>query len=286
MLTGDLFVSPYELKWPLHGLGFHEIPPHRRFLPGVEIDYYSPSIAWMATKRQLVSLGKTLLFPPFAGVLLLALPVLLGRTLGWKGALAALFPLSLVAGHFFYPGTMGVSAIGLGPRYYSEGLPALALLVACPLVAISKRNRWSRRGLWLLLVGVVLLAGLRTVPDAASTVQSLHRDPLSGPNRILERHLEALPEEPRVIFVDISTYNRSSAMLLNRPDLTGPNVVAVYREPERNRAVLDVFPERKAYLMRWDIEHEEVQLSPYVPEEDTEGPPKRFPYHRGRRKQD
>ena len=45
-------------------------------------------------------------------------------------------------------------------------------------------------------------------------------------------------------------------------------------------ALLDALPGRAAYLLRWNHVTRTVELSPYDPAADREGPPQRFPYTR------
>jgi hypothetical protein len=265
----------------MSGLGFHEVSPHAGIV-GKTFTHYTPEIAWIATKRLLGSLDATFLplWFPVPALLLAAIPV--ARATGWRGAIAAVFPVSLVAGHFFYQGITGASSMSLGPRYYSEALPFLAVLAAVPLAMLGARYHRIGIVLAVVLVPVLAIAGARSVRDTREHVRSLHANPLSGSTRILERYLAGLDDGPRLVFVDISTYQRASAMLVNRPHLDGPDVVAIYREPEINRAVMDAFPGRAALLMRWDAAAGEVVLTPYDPATDTEGPPDVGPYRRRR----
>jgi hypothetical protein len=115
-------------------------------------------------------------------------------------------------------------------------------------------------------------------------VRREHANPLTSANRDLQRFVAASPpDRPRVLFVDISTYNASAALLVNRSDLRGATVVAVYREPPTNRRVLDAFPGYDAFLVRWDRSARSFVTRPYRPEDDTEGPPDAFPYNLSRR---
>ena len=283
LLMGDWFASAYDIRWAHHALGFHEIRPHALFLPGEIVDHYSPRIAWIATSRQLVRLAETLSFHPSLGWGLLAVPLLGALRLGARGALLAAAPLVLIGGHFLYPGTMGISATQLGPRYYSEALPALAIVIAAPLAALVARLP-APRAVGTTVLALVLLGGaVLGVPAEAKRVAAFHADPTLGPNRELERFVDGLDDEPRLLLVDDATYHGTSALLVHGPDLSAPNLIALYREPDVNRELLDGFPGRSAHLVRWDRTRKEFVMTPYVPEEDTEGPRKRAP--RGGRRQ-
>ena len=62
--------------------------------------------------------------------------------------------------------------------------------------------------------------------------------------------------------------------------MSGPTIVAIYRKPQENRALLDAFPGRSAWLVRWIPERGAFEMTPYFPEEDLQGPPNVFPYTR------
>jgi hypothetical protein len=280
LITGSVLQTPYSRYWPELRLGFVDIPERRGLIPGVPIYHYSPAVAWEATKRQLAGLGGALLPVPHLASLVFLLPLVFCRRIGRRGALLALAPFALIAGYFFYPETVGIATILLGPRYYSEALPALALLVAQPLVGgIGARSggRWIVGAAALALVAT---AATQSVPKLVEETRRIHENPLAGPNRICERYLRGLGAGRRLVFVDISTYERASALLVNSPDLSGENVVAIYRDPAQNRAVLDAFPGREAYLFRWDRIQGAVEFVPYVPEEDEKGPSYVFPENR------
>ncbi len=280
LITGSVFQTPYSRYWPELRLGFVDIPERRGLIRGVPIHHYSPAVAWEATKRQLAGLGSALLPVPHLASLAFLLPLVFCRWIGRRGALLALAPFALIAGYFFYPETVGIATILLGPRYYSEALPVVALLVAQPLVGgISTRSggRWIVGAATLALVAT---AATHSVPKLVEETRRIHENPLSGPNRICERYLRGLGAGRRLVFVDVSTYERASALLVNSPDLSGENVVAVYREPAENRAVLDAFPDRDAFLFRWDRGEGRVEFIPYVPEEDDRGPSYVFPNRR------
>jgi hypothetical protein len=281
LLVGSPWSSAYDLQWPHHRLGFHAIPARERFLPDRVVDRYDPEIAWIMLLRQFASARDMLL--PFAyGASVIALPLLLFRGLNRRDALLLTAPLALVAGYFFYPGTMGISSTILGPRYYSEALPALLLVVAHAVVVGGRRLGRPGAASILVLAAVLTLFGFRDARDRARKLDRRSFGPAAVANRSVERWLTTLDSTPRVIFVDISTMHRDSALLTNRPDLTGPNLVAVYEEPETNRAVLDAFPGRTAALVRWTSGGPD--LVDYSPELDTEGPPNVYPYTRARRR--
>jgi hypothetical protein len=82
--------------------------------------------------------------------------------------------------------------------------------------------------------------------------------------------------------VDVSTYDEYSTTLANRPDLTGDNLVAVYRYPEQNRAVMTEFPDREVFLLHWDPQISSPDMRRYDPDDDAVGPPRTHPYTKRR----
>jgi hypothetical protein len=159
-------------------------------------------------------------------------------------------------------------------------MPAMALLVAAPLAGIAAWRRWGAVLVYLVVSALILFTAMQSVPKQVRAFRLMHSQAMAGSNRILEEFLSSLAEEPRLTFVDTSTYHRSSALLVNEPDLTGTDVVAIYRRPEQNRAVINAFPGRRVHLFRWDRLAKEVRFEEYVPEEDDIGPPRVYPHRR------
>lgn len=271
-LTGDPLRTPYQVFQPLNRPGFGA----DMIIVGTP---YTPAVALQDAREQILAFADSFLPLPWLGRAVLALAPIAG----WFALRRRSIPLllagvTLVVGHFFFFGFRTGSWGLLGSRYLFEASPALALLVACPLVSATRR---LRPDVLLAALLAITVAGtvFATVPRAVTFARGRHEDPLIGPNRRLERFLRGLdPAEQRLLFVDISTYNSGSALLTNRPDQSGPNLVAVYREPEQNRLVMNAFADRAAYLVRWSKEGSRFEMASYVPEEDTTGPPQRFPY--------
>jgi hypothetical protein len=121
-----------------------------------------------------------------------------------------------------------------------------------------------------------------SVPRTADQVRELKEKPAKRHNHALKDWIDELEPERRLVFVDISTYDALSALLVNRPDLVGENLVAVYRFPEQNRAVLDAFPGRTPYLLRWGGREWAPDMRFYDVQTDSIGPPQVYPYTKGR----
>ena len=280
-LVGDPWSSPYDLLFPHHRLGFHEIPARRGILPDRVIDRYDLEVARLVTLRQIESARDTIL-PLAHGAAAVILPIALLKQMRRAGIVLLLLPLCLLGGYFLYPGSMGRSATMFGPRYYSEAMPALLLAIAHAAVVLAARGRMLGRATLILAAVALGIFGHRHARDFARSVDRRHSSLAISPNREPERFLASLDETPRLLFVDVSTMHRDSVLLANRPDLSRPNLFAVYEQPATNRAVLDAFPGREAWLVRWSP-HGEPERRPYVPEEDATGPPRVFPYTRAGR---
>lgn len=287
LLTGDPKVSAYEVSRPKDAFGFVDVNPGGAGSLGV----YTPTQALGTLRTQLNSAGKTVFPVNLEGfaLLLLLLPVLnalLPNPQRPQRLLLALAALVLVVAHFFYPGTRGVSAAAYGPRYYSEGLAAYMILVvllggnflehvlARRIPAMVQGRRWGTYAVLLLLFG----AAAASAPGHWQLLESAHVQLLPGQNRRLEKFLQTLPPARRIFFVDISTYNERSALLANDPELKADNLLAIYRQPDQNRAVLNAYPGREAFLLRWPPGSGVPDMTPYVPELDHKGPPRGFPY--------
>ncbi|MEZ5066870.1 MAG: hypothetical protein R3B81_19320 [bacterium] len=283
-ITGSAFTSPYALWWRQDfQIGFVDLPHSRAIGGGRVVDRFTPEVAWIATRRLLAMVpGALLPWPsaiatPTAVAAAVAAIVLRRRAVVWIGPF-----LALVAGYFIYPGILGPAAWLLGPRFYYEAFPALAVLLAMPLAWLWRGGRVGRivSGGTLALVAGAFLVG--AAPDHVRAVRAAHSNPLTDSTRILERFLASLPRERRLVFVDVSTYQLASAAVVGNPDLSGDSVVAIYREPELNARLAAHFPDRTLWLFRWDGAAAAPRLAPYDPATDQEGPPDRFPYDRRR----
>jgi hypothetical protein len=282
-LTGAPMRSAYEVSNPPDGLGFVETLPTERGGLGL----YTPAQAVESTLAQLRSAAAWLL--PFrlrgaAGLALLlplaALPFL--PSVRRRGLALAVPAAALIAGHFFYPGSRGVAATGLGPRYYAEGVPFYFISAALVAGAALARTRsFARLIAWgALAAGVALVAmNLNLVAGYART---RFENPVTSQSELLADWLNDLEPERRLVFVDISTYDDASTLLVNRADLTNDNLVAVYRYPEQNQAVIDAFPGRARYLLRWDSQISSADMRVYDVAADSTGPPRVFPYNQKR----
>jgi 4-amino-4-deoxy-L-arabinose transferase-like glycosyltransferase len=270
LLSGNPWKTPYQVYASFNRLGFQNEAAVQ----------YSPTTALADTWQQMLAYADAFLPLPWLGRLALVLtPIGALWALRARGIALWLAGLVLVAGHMLFFGVRSGSWALTGARYYFEATPAAALLVAFPWIRLCRWRKGVAIGLGVSYAAMFLAAALVSVPAAVAQARSYHSDPFAGSNRRLERWVRQLdPQEHRMLFVDVSTYNWGSAMLVNPPDFAAPNLVAIYRTPPQNRAVLNEFPGRSAYLVRWSSVRSAFEMQPYVPEDDTTGPPDRFPY--------
>jgi hypothetical protein len=270
-MTGDPLTTPYQLWKP-------ENQP-TAFQSGPEA--YTPRVALDTARVRIGGLARQGLAVPWALAVGLILPLAAFRRLGRTEFVLALAGVVLIAGHFFYPGSGNFSARIGGARFYSEALPAYAILVATGAAALLRRAPVAiRAAAWLLPLGLVAFAGLRAFPARIERTFTRHDDPLREGNRLLVKHLKSLDDRRRLVFADASTYHWLSAVCANRADFSGPWVVAIYFSPERNRRVIEAFPDHEPYLFRLEGEERRLSLEPYDPATDRTGPPRRYPYTR------
>jgi hypothetical protein len=274
-LTGDPLTTPYQL-WK---------PENQPIVPGHGPGEYGPAMAFGYTLDLVVRLAREGLAVPWALSAVVVLPLAAARRLGRRELVLGLALVVLVGGHLLYRGIGNLSARIGGARFYSEALPALAILVASAAVELGHglRPAW-RRWAWLLPAALVVFAAVRTFPAEIARTRTEHDDPLWEGTRLLERHLERIGGGPRLVFVDVSSYNWRSTVAANRADYGGPWVAAVYLEPEKNRRVVEAFPGREPFLFRLARRERAVELTPYDPATDTTGPPPLQPYTRWKAK--
>jgi hypothetical protein len=263
--TGSPFVTAYQKAWTEPMFGFGPTTPDRTFLPARSFEEYTPGIALLSVGRQLESLaGK---FSP-AGAIGLGLPVLGLAWAFWRrnrvALLLAALALAQVFAYALYRKTTGPAAIEMGPRFWFETLPILALLGAIPFAALFRSRAGSVVASCLLATLVTVAVG-HSGPEAVRKLEARH-DGAKKPNRDLERALAPLSGEPsRLVFVDKRNIDFRAAMLVNRPDLTGNTVVAILGEPSVNLRVIDAFPGYSTWWATANLE-EGIRIEPYDPD--------------------
>ncbi len=248
-VTGDPLRNTYTLWWEYDKIGFG--PGF-----GVTSQGHSWDLAWQNTLftlhagySDLFGWGKySWLFLPFglwfvrkerkAWLVISVFPVLVGLYMAyWIGAWL------------------------LGPRYYYEGLYSLTILSAAGIAGLAgwplkphqpwiRRRGWGKaRPLGVTALVALLLAGnlLFYTPARIGNLQGLY-----GVHRAqLEPFLSPQVEElaPALIIVDSDNW-RDYAVLLELADplLDSPLIFTWSHGPRSDAAVMEAFPERKAFL--------------------------------------
>ncbi len=144
--TGDLFTLPRNLFNPNDRWGFGDVGPNGQHTLAAGLENTDENL----TLLQFDLFG----WPPLAALAVVGMPFLLGRANRFDALLALCAGGFVVAyvGYFY-------SGIALGPRYYFEAVPALALLAARGVQSCVQRLRelgLTRRAAWAG-AGAVLL---------------------------------------------------------------------------------------------------------------------------------
>jgi hypothetical protein len=249
-ITGDALVNPYTLWWSYDKLGFG-------LGVGSTVEGHNLRLAYINTRfslwvgyRDLFGWGPySWVFLPFG-----LLVVILRRN--WRAFLAgAVFP-SLV---FFYL-AYWVGAWLFGPRYYYEGLYSLTLisgvgiawLAGWPidpgesLQTYSGRKRF--RPLIVVAILVVLISGnlVYYTPMRLETMQGLYGMERSDLKPFQNEQVEELT--PALVVVHPKNWMEYGVLLdLQSPFLDTPYIFAFSLGDQADRALIDVFPNRKVY---------------------------------------
>lgn len=293
-LTGDAMLTPFN-KWsPNDRLGFGE---------EVGLEYWSPENKGHSLRRGLLvdayynfdALGPTLIGWGHSTLLLLLLPLVLTRFRGVGWALFAAW-LSLAFIHIFHVS----SGVLMGqPRYWSEAMPQMILLIAISLAAVrqmvphmcrslglDRPVRTGRSAIWLAGAAMVLSSlyvpsrlerddaeiqpvrrGLAQLIDVCDGWTFNHKGP--RPSELAKAH----QIDNALVFVNTGTFRTQHndgvideypyAFILNTPDLDTPVVYARDLGPEKNAQVAKHFAGRTIYwLVRSRENAGEVQLVP------------------------
>ena len=249
-LTGSPLTTPFQAYSAHDRLGFGPV--------GVEwAGSFTPAHAIGNLRYQLESLAPFVSWVPPLLLALAVVPFLVGRA-GVAGRLLGASGLALVALFFFYfhPG------IHLGPRYWTEALPALAVLAGRGVVLVAAAG--AARLPWRVGVGAIAMAV--TLALAAPTVTRFVRtlDGYRGTNDMTRRTLDlaaGIPGEA-IVFVDADEPWQAygSVFWTISPDLGRNRILwardgaryglAGDRAPVPNERLTERFPGRTAYRVR------------------------------------
>ena len=238
-VTGNPFTDPYTLWWPFDKIGFG---------PGVGIypGGFTPRIALRDTLIMLRATWEDLfgwktyswLFLPFG------IWAMRRKKAAW---LALGVFVSLVVAYMLY----WAQVTRYGPRYYYEGVPALAMVSAAGILWLAER---AKSGGWrlarLILLGG-LVAGLVTYNLAVYMpkrnielygLYGVYRDKLAP-----FQSEEALSYTPALVFVNVGKNFTDYAQLLQLEDpwSTTPFIFAESVNPVRDSILASHFPGRQ-----------------------------------------
>ncbi len=253
-LLGDPFGNPYELWWAFDRPGFG---------PGVGMHGpHDPANGLSNTWANTIELMRHLFGWP--GYLTLAPALLPSITLSrrpWDWLLT-LCPVTLAVSYVFF----WADGIMYGPRFYYEGIGAIALLTARGLSILANplRNLISQEadglgevagigGLPAALVGTVLamLVAVSLIGYLPPMVR-LHQE-FNGVSRARLDLVERAGVTNGLVFVtqnwpDWQPYG--SVFPANGPLLDGPAIYARDLGPTENSRLMDAYPARRPYLLR------------------------------------
>jgi hypothetical protein len=247
-VTGDPLLNPYTLWWSYDKVGFG--PGHGRIEDGHNLrsalltmyftlragmhDFFGwPYLSWI--------------FLPFGIV------ALWRNRNGWLAL--SVFP-SLVVVHFAY----WVGSWLFGPRYYYESLPGLSIATALGVAWLggwgSESPRWRllrRRASLALLALLILINITMYLPQRISGMHGLYGVERSALEQVQEADLgKAL----LIVHTAESWYEYGRLITLGPPFVDGDLILALSRRSDRDRQVIEAYPEH-------DVIH-------YYPDEPTE----------------
>jgi hypothetical protein len=237
-LTGQPFLNPYTLWWEYDRVGFG---------PGVGVTEsgHNLRLAYDNTRFSLRAGVHDAFGWPYLSWLFLPLGLLAlwSRRDGWL--MAATFP-SLVL-------TYGAYWIGswlLGPRYYYEVLPTMAVLSAAGAAWLGgwmgRRVRWVRFrrlstvALLSILIGVNLLFYL---PARVGGMKGLY-----GISAMYLQPLQGANLDHALLIVHSDSWHRYGNLLVLAPPFTDDDLLIAWEiKPEQDQAVIQQHAERQIY---------------------------------------
>lgn len=258
-VTGNALTNPYSLWWPYDRLGFG---------PGVGVTEsgHNLNYAWTNTQfslnaglSDLFGWGKlSWIFLPFG---LWALfrskpnplqgtsPLSRGERAGGEGKiwlLVSIFPILVLIYAAYW-----VGAWLLGPRYYYEALPGLALLSAA---GIDWLAGWPRRfsgwgmarplAVTALVALLVALNALFYIPARIGPMQGLYDIERADLRPFLTAQAQELT--PALVIVHPQNWREYAALLeLSNPFFNAPFIFVYHRGPRSTGEIIEQFPERR-----------------------------------------
>jgi hypothetical protein len=247
-LTGDPLLNPYTLWWSYDKVGFG--PGHGRTEAGHNLR--SALITMYITLR--AGMHDFFGWPYLSWIFLPFGIVALWRNRdGWLAL--SVFP-SLIVVHFAY----WVGSWLFGPRYYYESLPGLSIATALGIAWLGgwqgASSRWKpvRRRASLALLAVLMLINITMyLPQRISGMHGLYGVDRSALEPVQEA---GLGKTLLIVHTAESWYEYGRLITLGPPFVDGDLILALSRGSNRDRQVIDAYPEH-------DVIH-------YYPDEPTE----------------
>lgn len=252
-ITGSYFKVPYLAYNPLESPGFHALAGGGRHTPAIGI--YNVGINIIKTNIALFGFPYSLAFLAF---ILVARPKLSQDKL-----LISVIAVFAVL-YLFYHG-MGVS--DTGPVYCFELIGVLVILSSRAILRLNQiiREKWptARNFLSTFLLLSFIFAALTYDLEKfvqVRTLTSAIREPYATvASTGLHRAIVFIQSLPNKGFV----YGYRN----NSPDFDDDVLFCRLLDPDKNAAVMDRFPERSYYVLRYDTALEESQLLPVTREQ-------------------
>ncbi|MCG2659729.1 MAG: hypothetical protein L6437_05740, partial [Kiritimatiellae bacterium] len=218
LTTANPLLTPYEYYAPGERLGFGSMV---RFDGHTYI--HTISMGWAYLVENVLLLNRWLF--GFKGSLLVALVL---AAIGWSRRWSPLWLAIVVLicfGHmaFWYPGENNI-----GPYYYFETIPFLALMIA---LGLTRLWRWTeaRKGIWR--AAYLTAAGAAVIASTAFMVQESHRIQVSlQPDHEFTKHLRSAPDNA-LIAIDPDLPARLNMLAFNPRGLDSqPLIIRPYED--------------------------------------------------------
>jgi hypothetical protein len=241
-VTGDALQNPYTLYWPYDRIGFG--PGY-----GLHPDGHQLKYAWVNAKFSLFVGSSDLFGWPNLSWLFLPLGVIAMRKNPRSWPVAGVF-LSLVLVYGLY----WIGSWVFGPRYYYEGLLSLTMLSAAGVKWLSGAAQWQKpappilraRFYFTWAAFLLLVCGnlLFYLPMRTESMRKLYG--ISARQLDPFKTQTALELTPALVIVDPLDYWLEYGVLLDlsSPLLDTPFIFTYDRGTERNRQVIEAFPDR------------------------------------------
>jgi hypothetical protein len=241
-------------------LGYHKYIQERRGKPGVRVEGPRRPPPWLVadtrlsrTSMQLRTVNRWYLGFPLELGLVLMFP-LIRRKNRWDYASLSVLPCLLYGYGVFEFAPVSYT----GPLYYYEAIPFLSLVVARSYLGLRATlpTPAVRRATGLLLALVLCGSLLRFGVERVSELDELVRERTDPMTLIREQGLRNA-----IVFMGRVPYRPNFRYTYNSPGFRD-DVLRARDLRRRNQALMDFYPERRAYHYEYDVESGEGKLVP------------------------